>query len=252
MNERDVLVALYESTDGPRWNVRSGWLTDSELGTWYGVDTNSEGRVTDIQLDANYLAGSIPPALGALAALEVLSFEENRLTGEIPPELGGLASLEVLSLRQNRLTGEIPPELGELANLEVLSLYINQLSGPIPTELLQLDQVELLVLGHNRLTGSIPPGLGSLRNLERLWLNDNRLTGTVPPDLGDLWHGLEWLDFQQNGNLSGPLPHELTNLTGLFRFEWGSTNLCSPPDQEFQDWVNSVPTWYGRGPVCGS
>ena len=205
-----------------------------------------------LSLNGNWLTGEIPPELGEVANLEVLNLRQNRLTGEIPPELGGLANLEVLSLRQNGLTGEIPPELGQLTNVKWLSLYINQLSGPIPPELLELEQVEGLVLGHNRLTGSIPPGLGSMRSLERLWLNDNRLTGAVPSELGDLRHQLEWLDFQENRNLSGPLPRELTNLTGLFRFEWGTTDLCSPPDREFQDWVYSVQTWYGRGPVCGS
>lgn len=275
-DERDALVVLYESTGGPDWWHQGGWLSDYELGTWYGVDTDFEERVTHIRLDGNklngtipselgalarlevlslngnWLTGEIPPELGEVANLEVLNLRQNRLTGEIPPELGGLANLEVLSLRQNGLTGEIPPELGQLTNVKWLSLYINQLSGPIPPELLELEQVEGLVLGHNRLTGSIPPGLGSMRSLERLWLNDNRLTGAVPSELGDLRHQLEWLDFQENRNLSGPLPRELTNLTGLFRFEWGTTDLCSPPDREFQDWVYSVQTWYGRGPVCGS
>ena len=252
VSERDALVALYNSTGGPGWLNRYGWLTNDEFDTWYGVDTDSEGRVTEIQLDWNRLSGTIPPELGALAGLEVLSLQGNQLTGEIPPELGNLEAVQLLNLRNNRLTGPIPPELGGLANVRWLSLYINELGGPIPPELLELDRVQWLVLGHNRLSGSIPPGLGSMRTLERLWLNDNLLTGEVPPEFGYLGRWLEWLDFSENADLSGPLPHELTNLTRLLRFEWGRTDLCSPPQRDFQNWVNSVPTWYGRGPICDS
>ncbi|MDE2763015.1 MAG: hypothetical protein OXQ94_06550 [Gemmatimonadota bacterium] len=300
VNEREVLIALFESAGGLDWWNWSGWGGDGDIDTWYGVETDSAGRVTEIQLDRNNLRGTIPSELGSLARLKVLSLEGNGLTGEIPPELGALANLEVLRLEGNGLTGEIPPELGALANLKVLnlrdnrltgevppelgnlkavetftlrgnmltgpippelgalasvrwlSLYINRLTGPIPPELLGLEYVQWLVLGHNRLTGPIPPELGSMRSLERLWLNDNRLTGAVPGELGDLGRWLDWLDFRANWNLSGPLPHELTQLTGLLRFEWGATGLCSPPDRDFQYWVNSVPTRYGQGPVCES
>lgn len=251
-NDRDVLVELYESTGGGNWMNRDGWVTEVELDTWHGVETDSEGWVTEIQLDHNNLVGTIPPELGSLAKLKVLSLVGNRLTGEIPPELGNLEAVELFSLRDNELTGPIPPELGRLANVRWLSLYINRLSGPIPQELLGLEFARWLVLGHNQLSGSIPPGLGSMRSLDRLWLNDNQLTGAVPSEFGSLGRWLEWLDFRANPSLSGPLPRELTNLTGLLRFEWGATGLCSPPDEEFQEWVHSVPTWSGRGPICPS
>ena len=250
--DRRVLEILYDELNGDGWADNTNWKTVKPLDEWYGVSTSADGRVEVLGLYDNSLTGEIPPELGELANLKVLNLRENQLTGEIPPELGKLEAIDTLTLRNNALTGPIPPELGELANVRWLSLYINLLSGPIPPELLGLEQVEFLALGFNRLTGSIPAGLGSMRSLSRLWLNHNRLTGEVPPDLGDLGDGLEWLDFQGNTLLSGRLPRELTKLTGLLRFEWGTTNLCSPPDREFQDWVNSVETQHGRGPVCDS
>ena len=277
LNEREVLALLYESTAGPQWRNQAGWLsTTAEVGTWYGVDTNSDGHVTRIEMERNFLAGPLPPELALLVHLERLNFRGNRLYGQIPPELGKLEGLEVLNLRENRLTGPIPPELGNLVNLDTLqlrdnllsgpipselgglpkldflSVAINELTGPIPLELLELDALSHLSLATNRLTGSIPPGLGSMRSLERVWLDFNELTGQVPSELGNLGSQLKWLDFRQNSGLEGPLPQELTNLTGLFRFEWGQTGLCAPDNEEFQRWLRSVPNRYGRGPNCRS
>lgn len=226
VSERDALVALFESTGGSDWTNRDGWLSDDELGNWYGVDTDSQGHVTRIVLN------------------------ENNLVGSIPSELGVLVHLSRLSLQRNGLTGEIPPELGRLARIDTLDLYINGLGGAIPQELLELEEVALLLLGFNQLTGPIPPGLGSMPGLERLWLNHNNLSGPVPPELGDLGAQLQWLDFQENVALEGALPQELMNLTGLLRFEWGGTSLCSPSDEDFQGWLLTVLSSYGRGPVC--
>lgn len=250
LSEREVLTLLYENTGGSQWWNQHGWLSDDELGDWYGVETNSAGQVVGIELLWNNLEGTIPPELGQLAHLEYVRLRENRLSGPIPPELGSLANLEILNLRENRLSGPIPPELGDLANLDTLSLYVNRLTGRIPPELLELDQLQLLILGYNQLTGPIPPELGSMRSLKRVWLDFNELSGQVPPELGDLGTGLEWLDFRQNRELSGPLPHEITSLTRLVRFEWGHTGLCSPPDREFQEWLRSVSSAYARGPIC--
>ena len=43
--DRDVLVSLYEATDGPNWTNSTNWLTDKDLSTWHGVGVHS-GRVT--------------------------------------------------------------------------------------------------------------------------------------------------------------------------------------------------------------
>ncbi len=226
VSERDALVALFESTGGSGWINRDGWLSDAEPGNWYGVDTNSQGHVTRIVLN------------------------KNNLVGAIPSELGGLVHLSRLSLRRNGLTGEIPAELGRIARIDTLDLFTNGLSGAIPQELLGLEEVAVLALGFNQLSGPIPPGFGSMPGLQRLWLNHNNLSGPVPPELGGLGAQLHWLDVQENVALEGALPHALTNLTGLLRFEWGGTRLCSPSDEGFQEWLLTVPNRYGRGAVC--
>ena len=110
--DRDILVALYEATDGPNWKNAENWLTDVPLGDWHGVDTDAQVRVTRLQLSFNDLTGSIPRELGNLTSLTELSLRFNGLTGPIPRELGNLTSLTQLHLSQltgNGLTGPILP-----------------------------------------------------------------------------------------------------------------------------------------------
>ena len=130
--DREMLVALYNATDGPNWDQNENWLSHQPVGQWYGVTTDDSGRVTELDLHDNHLSGKMPPELGNLANLQFLYLNYNQLSGEIPPELGNLANLEDLGLSYNRLTGEIPPELGNLANLVGLDFRKNQLGGEIP------------------------------------------------------------------------------------------------------------------------
>ncbi len=61
--DRDVLVALYEATNGAGWLENGGWLSDRPIGEWHGVTVGPDGRVTAVRLSASNLVGSIPPEL---------------------------------------------------------------------------------------------------------------------------------------------------------------------------------------------
>ncbi len=211
--ERDVLVALYQATDGTNWANSENWLTDAPIGTWQGVTTDDSGRVEILDLRENRLRGLIPSELGNLTNLTVLNLSANRLGGTIPSELGNLTNLEVLDLSGNRLSGAIPSELGNLTNLEALDLLGNRLSGAIPPELGNLTNMEWLILLDNRLSGTIPSELGNLTNLKDLYLGFNELRGMIPSELGNLT-SLELLYLSGN-QLSGAIPRELGNLPNL-------------------------------------
>ena len=239
--DREALVALYNATDGPNWRYKINWLSGRPLGWWNGVTTDSNGRVTHLELPRNDLSGGIPSELGDLSNLEVLYLNGNRLSGEMPSELGSLSNLERLDLDGNQLTGEIPSELGSLSNLERLdlgpainlthfSLDYNQLSGEIPPELGSLSNLEFLLLGGNQLSGEIPPELGNLSNLEVLYLNGNQLSGEVLPELGSL-SNLEVLWLHDN-QLSGEIPPELGSLSNLEALYLGGNQLSGeiPPE----------------------
>ena len=238
-SDRVVLNALYQATGGSSWVRNTNWGSDQPLNRWYGVSTDSKGRVVRLTLWSNGLTGAIPAQLGQLTELEFLSLPGNSLTGAIPPELGGLAELEalylhfnglsgaipaelgnlteleILYLYRNNLSGAIPPELGDLAELEALYLYDNSLSGTIPAEFGSLTELESLQLHNNRLSGAIPAELGNLARLRSLYLYNNSLSGAIPTELGDLAE-LEWLHLANNG-LTGAIPTELGDLAEL---EW--------------------------------
>ncbi len=249
-SDRDVLATLHDATAGPDWVNRENWLTDAELGEWYGVETDSEGRVTalrlpgngldgpipaelahlselrDLNLSGNELSGRLPAELGNLIKLTHLVVARGNLSGAIPPELGNLAELRVLMLGSHGLTGTIPTELGSLANLTVLAFDDNALEGPIPPELDNLTALESLRLGRNQLTGPIPPALGSLSNLRELDLGDNRLDGSIPPELATQ-RELHTLILAGN-QLTGSVPAQLGGLGRLVYMTLAGNALTGP------------------------
>ena len=229
-NERTLLIALYDATNGENWENNTNWKTDKPLSEWYGVSTNGSGQVTRLWLSNNDLSGQIPPELGQLQNLTVLGLYNNKLSGQIPVELGQLENLTELWLSDNELSGQIPPELGQLQNLTVLSLNDNELSGQIPPELGQLQNLTVLWLNDNELSGQIPPELGQLQNLTVLSLNDNKLSGQIPVELAQLTK-LQWLRLYNN-DLSGQIPPELGQLQNLITLRLYNNKLSGqiPPE----------------------
>ena len=122
--DRAALVALYNAIDGPNWDDNTNWLSNRPLGDWFGVDTDNDGRVTQLSLSGNELGGQIPSGLSALTGLTDLDLSGNRLGGQIPSGLSDLAGLTHLDLSGNQLGGQVPPELSGLANLTELDLGI--------------------------------------------------------------------------------------------------------------------------------
>ena len=203
-SDRQVLEDLYHVTSGKNWRFTENWLSDAPLNSWYGVETDVNGRVIILDMNANSLSGQLPVSLGRLDQLRELYLDWNNLEGEIPPELGGLAHLELFTAAGNQLNGEIPPELGGLRKLKLLDLGENKLSGEIPPEMAELDSLQVMFLHGNRLKGEIPPTLGNLHYLQGINLGNNQLTGEVPSELA----GLVWLNIAGN-QLDGCVPISL-------------------------------------------
>ena len=131
VSDREVLVALYIATNGLNWADNTNWLSDSPLDEWYGVTTDSGGRVTELELSSNLLNGEIPAELGSLSNLQLLSLWGNQLSGEIPAELGNLSNLQLLTLIDNpELSGPLPGSFTSLSALIWLYLWDTQLCAP--------------------------------------------------------------------------------------------------------------------------
>lgn len=248
--DRAILEAVYDATEGRFWRNNRNWLSDAPLAEWFGVDTDAEGRVVQLDLAANNLDGHIPPELGRLDELRELRLDAASVPQtwcyrpSSPPEsstrngrdIGWSGSAgeggRLHTLSWVRYTGadrvhgvdfvtDVRAPLGSGTGLR----SGGRLAGRIPPELGDLTDLETLSLDSNELSGSIPPELGKLTNLRTLSLSRNRLTGTLPPELGNLTR-LESLNLAVSYDLtltpprpryvlSGPLPPQLGNLIRL-------------------------------------
>ena len=71
-----AIVALFDSTNGASWTTNTNWKTDEPIDNWYGI-TVTDGRITQIDLNQNNLAGTIPDEIGNLSALGFLALYKN-------------------------------------------------------------------------------------------------------------------------------------------------------------------------------
>uniref|UniRef100_A0A6N2LLE8 Leucine-rich repeat-containing N-terminal plant-type domain-containing protein n=1 Tax=Salix viminalis TaxID=40686 RepID=A0A6N2LLE8_SALVM len=248
--DRVALLGFKERILKDTTDILSSWIgRDCCGGDWEGVQCNpATGRVTGLVLQGSaresgiYMRGTLSPALGSLAFLEVmvisgmkriagpipesfsgltrlaqLVLEDNSLEGNIPPGLGRLPSLspipstfqnflslQSLDLSFNLLSGLIPDILGHFQNLTFIDLSNNQLSGLLPASLFSLVKLQDLSLDHNQLAGRIPNQIAGLKSLTRLSLSSNGLTGQIPASISSL-QNLWYLNLSRNG-FSDPLP----------------------------------------------
>ena len=226
--DREALVALYEETGGDFWwTIDTNWLSDRPISTWYGVETNDSLRVVELMLSDNSLRGPIPRDIVYLQKLERLDLSDNGVSGALPASVGDLRNLVELNLSDNTFLGSsasIPAALSKLGKLEVLNLNDTGFDGDIPYELSRLESLVRLELA------------------EMTWLD-----GSIPPEFGEL-SNLKHLDVSRSG-LDGALPQALVKLS-LSVFYWDGTRLCSPDNEEFQDWLDSIDDHRG-GRKCG-
>ena len=252
--DRDALVALYNATGGPDWTHNDNWLSDESLADWYGIDADSEGRVTGIRLRDNGLTGTLPAALGDLAELRFLHLHDNELTGSIPSELGGLGRLGALWLNDNTLSGALPEELAGLDSLRGLSVRNNGLEGVVPAGFKDIQPLFFDIAGNESLclptTTEFADWARGLLYFAGSWCSE--ADGKVMRILYDAtdgsdwnssdgwfegldlsgWHGVETdsvgrvsgLDLSGNG-LSGELPNELGDLANLTKLNVSSNDL---------------------------
>ena len=267
-DDRAVLVALYNATDGENWSDKTNWDTDEPLDTWYGVTTNSDGRITKLNLSTNQLRGSIPDVLGRLIELTFLALDNNILSGKISTELGNLTNLRRLHLNDNQLTSMIPLAQFEAlvapadSVLQELALWGNdQLTGMegASDELgKRVDRAVLRTLyesnggpqwkeNENWLHPTDPFSFSDWRGVftnsdgrvSELSLVNNGLKGKIKNALESLAE-LETLDLSGNIGLSGMLPQGLIGLSNLRMLYIEETSVCASENAAFQRWLDNI------------
>lgn len=255
--DRATLEYLFENLGGESWTRSTGWLGDGLLNAWYGVDTDSLGRVEILDLSDNGLEGRLPDRISELTSMTTLRLEGNRsLSGPIPQ------SLTALMLEQFRYGGTelcvpgaptfrawlaaIPDRHGPddpcpaLSDRDILARLYEATGGSAWTDntnwltdapLREWYGVETngdgavteLVLWGNNLRGRIPAEIGQLEALTILDLDYNWLRGPVPAALADLTR-LRILSLFSN-LLEGSIPPELGNLRALEVLKLGDNRL---------------------------
>ena len=189
-----ALVAFYNATIGSMWINKTGWQqgaagTNCNVCTWYGITCNSAGRVTDIRLSSNNLAGNtIPSSLTQVSFLNHLALYNNNLSGVIPNFLNSFGVLVTLDLGANDFTGPIPANLGAITNLRSLYLDGNQLSGGLPENLTDIN-LSLIYVQNNALTGCFPSGYSIFCDKAYDFSGNPSLAG-----------GISFLTYCNNGN----------------------------------------------------
>ena len=245
--ERESLVALYNSTNGESWTNKEGWLTDKPLGEWYGVKTDGDGFVSEINLNLNNLSGVLPVEIGNFNRLEYLYIQGNpELTGNIPSSIGNLYNVKRLEFASNDLTGNIPSSICNLSKLLILNLSGNkQLTGPIPDNLAGLRMINRFYIEGCNLTGSIPESIGDIgsgydpsNHWIMIGLSRNSLTGPIPASLAKL-KNFDSLNLSYN-QLTGSIPDEFLSISSLADFWINNNNMDGVISKELQacSWWN--------------
>ena len=234
---RNRIGGSIPSSLGSISTLRSVLLGMNELSGGIPAELGKLQVLRQLDVSENRLVGPLPPALGSLHYLEFLRLRGNRIDGPLPDSIGYAQSLSYLDLGSNALSGSLPPSLGKLDALEVLELSDNEIGGELPAELGGMEALERLALGGNRISGAIPVGLADALSLRELDLVGNPLSGALPAEIARLG-SLVALHLADTG-LEGLLPRSLTEL-GLEEFNFVDSDLCSPPDRVFRDWLDQI------------
>ena len=102
--EREILLKLYQATDGDHWKRRDGW--GGPVGTecdWYGVRCSSKSVTEEQMAKPDWYKWSL--------SVFGLSLSENNLKGKIAEEVAHLADMEFLDVYKNHLTERLPNPL---------------------------------------------------------------------------------------------------------------------------------------------
>ncbi|XP_021895070.1 probable leucine-rich repeat receptor-like serine/threonine-protein kinase At3g14840 isoform X2 [Carica papaya] len=198
---------------------QAGWVTPNPINgqenavTCNCSDANSTlCHVVSIILKAQSLPGTLPPELVRLPFLQEIDLQRNFLSGSIPKELGALPLVNI-SLLGNRLTGPIPKEIGNITTLATLVVEYNHLSGELPPELGHLPNLQRVLLSSNNFSGEIPEAFANLISLNDFRISDNRFTGKIPNFIQN-WTNIQKIAMQATG-LVGPIPDTIVALEKL-------------------------------------
>ncbi|KAK1440115.1 hypothetical protein QVD17_05940 [Tagetes erecta] len=174
---------------------------------------NSTCHITQIKIIALDATGPIPEGLWTLTYLVNLNLNQNYLTGSLSPSIGSLTRMEWMTFGANALSGPVPAELGQLTDLRSLAFDTNNFNGSLPPELGNLRRLQQLYIDSSGVGGEIPSTFANLQNLVTVRASDNEFTGKIPEFVGN-WTLLQSLRFEGN-SFEGSIPPSFSRLVSL-------------------------------------
>ncbi|KAH7576095.1 hypothetical protein JRO89_XS02G0289100 [Xanthoceras sorbifolium] len=241
-----LLVLKTRIAHDPNTLVANNWSTSASVCSWIGVTCGVRHyRVTALNISYLGLTWTIPPQLGNLSFLALLSINNNNFYGSLPYELIRLHRLKYINFNHNQLSGNVPSSIFNISSLQELSLKHNHLSSivnvssagsnlmsldlsknvfeekyhplyqsasrEIPKELGNLVELEILILSNNvLLKGQIPSLLFNISSLSIIELTNNSMTGDLPHNICSHQHpsALKRVLLSEN-QLTGTIPYNL-------------------------------------------
>jgi len=239
--------------------------------------------LTDLSFSRNNLSGPLPPELGNLASLESLEVHAN-------PDLAGLMPRTMLNLPLGYLDISdtwICPHLDDEFQewLDGIARAYGLQCLPTLTERFALSEfyaaaggdswsnnsgwdadslvsnwhgvtvssrdtlVRRLALPNNGLRGSLASAIGNLTKLETLDIANNSLTGGIPVAITSM-DALDTIRISGNTDMDGPLPFQMSEMTGLKALYYADTGMCASPSTTFQVWFDGLDQ--ADGAICNN
>ncbi|KAK4489938.1 hypothetical protein RD792_000587 [Penstemon davidsonii] len=201
-----------------------------------------------MHLQGNKFSGTIQHALSGLSSSQLITLDvrDNELSGKINPDwISSLSSLRILLLKGNNLQGLIPSQICHLKNLTILDLSSNNFTGRIPTCLYQIPfgskrLSDDAFLTHSNSYGYDIDNRFRYGNGNGIQVFDEMSLSISTTDMaeeiefmsksrsysykGDILYYMSGIDLSQN-KLTGPIPNELGNLTGIHTLNLSHNDL---------------------------
>jgi len=266
--DEQVLLDLYNSTNGDNWHDKTGWsshsisLEDEIAGVTVAM-RDGELRVTAIDMQkvttnskgetlGNNLTGALPSSLGNLKYVEKLNVKQNRLSGKLPPEIGNMTRLKRLSLAGQQCEIDLDnTEEWYLASQTGTCNTVgggrrleetNKFSGPLPSAWGNLESIELIEVRRQYLTGTLPESWGNLSTLRGLFIGNSKGSGPdlIGGEIPDSWGGMvsmQWFslpNYHGNARFKGSFPQSAQD-------NWSNLNHVNITTNEFEGPVPVFP-----------
>ncbi|MEQ8713718.1 MAG: hypothetical protein RIC80_11925 [Cyclobacteriaceae bacterium] len=97
-----VLATIYQQMGGTNWvSGTDTWLTNPNVGQWFGVELNNNLRVNKLLLPSNGLTGNLPATIAELTKLDTLDIRDNAIRSL--PKLSNLPEIDHVDAAENKL-----------------------------------------------------------------------------------------------------------------------------------------------------